>query len=85
MTTTDLVAEMLRRFHEEISLEIDKKITAAFKKHELKAHTPHFTTQPTLVHECVYSRAMNQPIPRLCINCGKPEKPRNKIEVKSRE
>lgn len=25
-------------------------------------------------HECKYSKAMNQPYPRKCIICGKPEK-----------
>ena len=28
-----------------------------------------------MIHEglCTYSKAMNQPYPRLCIHCGKPE------------
>ena len=38
MTTTDLIAEHLRRFHEQISIEIDEKITAALK--------PRFKTPP---------------------------------------
>ena len=25
------------------------------------------------IHVCRYSKAMNQPYPRLCIDCGKPE------------
>lgn len=78
MTTTDLIAEMLRNFREEILKDIDEKI----RKHELQAHKPHFTTKPA--HECVYSKAMNQPYPRLCIKCGVPQYPKNKIEAKNR-
>lgn len=25
------------------------------------------------VHQCRYSKAMNQPYPRKCVDCGKPE------------
>ena len=25
------------------------------------------------IHKCRYSKAMNQPYPRLCVDCGKPE------------
>lgn len=75
MTTSDLIAEALIRFREEIMAEVHREIRKAIK--------PHFVTKPKLeTHECVYSKAMNQTYPRLCVKCGVPETPKNKIEIK---
>lgn len=77
MTTTDLVAEMLRNFRAEIMSEVRREIRKAIK--------PHFTTKP-LPADHDQSRGCG------CQSCAEHAKtavlsmtPRNKIEVKCRE
>ena len=36
-------------------------------------HKPNVMVELPEIHRCKYSKAMNEPRPRLCVECGKPE------------